>query len=91
MKNKFLNAQEMAKLHPATFEAPTTEDLEKVKVGDYVKVSTGDERFWVEVTKVDGSKISGEINNDLVCTDNHGLKCGDKIEFNKECIYQTYE
>ncbi len=91
MDKNFLNAQELAKLHPNTFEAPTIKDLKKLKVGDFVKVSIGDERFWVEIEKIDNHNINGEINNDLVRTDRHGLKFGDNIEFNKECVYQILQ
>lgn len=35
---QYENAQEMAVLHPETFKAPSKEQLDKIKVGDCVKV-----------------------------------------------------
>ncbi len=91
MATEFINAQQMALDHPDTFEAPTiTEIMLYLALGNnpQVKVCTGDERFWVEVTNSDGNTITGTVNNDLVRTNIHGLKYGDEITFNIENIYQ---
>lgn len=95
MKRPLLtDAQEMARLHPATFSAPSPDDLSRVKPGDYVKVCswaknlTGrTERFWVEVLAVSDSGIVGRIDNDLVFTNLHGLEYDDRIEFEARHIY----
>lgn len=87
---EFVDAQQMAKDHPKTFEAPTKKELKGVKKGDSVKVSTGDERFWVTVTKVKGDKVTGTIDNHLVCSDEHGLNYDDEIVFDKKHIYTIF-
>ena len=43
MKQKFIDAQEMAKKHPNTFEAPDEMDLNALKAGDTVKVCNGED------------------------------------------------
>jgi len=91
MKNiEFVNAQEMAKDYPTTFDAPTKEELDKIKEGDYVKICDNKERFWVIVEEVDGDIITGEVDNLLIGDQNFNL--GDSIEFKKENIYDiTYK
>ena len=90
MNSEFIDAQEMHRLHPATFDIPPVSELEKIKPSDWVKVCTGDERFWCRVDIVDGDRIFGIIDNDLVCTDIHGLKYGDAISFGKNNIYAIH-
>lgn len=87
---EFVNAQEQARLHPETFEAPSKAELDAIVEGSTVKVSIGGERFWNQVTKVDGSIITATVDNDLVCTKTHGLKYGDTITFVKDNIFMIY-
>jgi len=87
---KFVNAQEMHKTYPATFEVPAAEELQAIQKGDLVKVSTGSERFWVKVTQKEGAAITGIVDNNLVNTEEHGLKLGDTIEFLEENVYSIW-
>ena len=82
---QFTDAKEMARQHDF-FQAPTMDDLKGVGVGSSVKVCSGRERFWVLVSKIEGDVITGVVDNDLVCEE-HGLKCGDEIMFDKRHIY----
>ena len=86
----FINAQEMAKEHPDTFEAPTIEELEGLKKDASVKVAIGGERFWAKIVSIDNGEIKATVDNDLLCTDEHGFKLGDTISFRKEHIYDIY-
>lgn len=88
MDRSIKNAQEMHFLHPSTFDAPSYAELQKIKVGNYAKISVGRERFWTQITEIDGDKLKGKIANDLVLTEEHGYKCDDMIEFKLENIYQ---
>lgn len=81
----FLDAQQLGREHPNTFAAPTEEDIAQIKVGDYVKVCDGEERFWNIIKKMDGDIIVAEINNKLVCGQDYNL--GDLIQFSKHHIY----
>ena len=40
--------------------------IDNIKVGDYVKVSNFEERFWVKVTNIKNDIISGKIDNYLL-------------------------
>lgn len=83
---KLVNAQEMAKKYPETFEAPTQEDLNLVNVGDFVKLCFNDrERMWVQVTYRNGDKLKGTLANDPILIKD--LKYGDLIDFKLENIY----
>jgi len=85
----FIDAQEMAKKHPKTFDAPSWSVLDTLNKGDYVKVCPEHERFWVIIDEVKGNKIKGTVDNDLVCTEDHGIRLGDKLEFEKRHVYQV--
>jgi len=87
---ELINAQDMAKENPETFYAPSKEELDGVNAKDSVKVCAGKERFWVTVTKVNGEIVEGVVDNDLVCSDEHGLIYKDNIKFNKNNIYNIF-
>lgn len=62
MKNyKLVDARRRAEKNPDTFEVPTEDSIEALKVGDYVKliflVSPGElieaERMWVKIKKIE--------------------------------------
>lgn len=92
IKCEFVNAQQMALDYPSTFEAPTKKEMASVKTGSWVKICANQkERFWVSVIMVTPNEIIGVVDNDLVCTDDHGLKLGDCVSFTKENIYQIAE
>jgi len=85
--NNFEKAQEMKKKYPGTFDAPTPAELDSIEFNDYVKVCAGSERFWITVKGVEDDVIYGMVNNDLVCTFDHGLHCGDSVKFKKCHVY----
>jgi molybdopterin converting factor small subunit len=87
---EFVDAQEMNRQHPDTFDVPTAEELKALRPGMYVKVCACNERFWVLVTGRDETGIVGIVNNDLVSTD-HGLKDGDVVHFQERHIYSILE
>ncbi len=81
----FVNAHEMNKKYPTTFFLPNENDMTRLTKGCNVKVSLG-ERFWVHVIKVEGDKITGIVNNALLC-DYPVL--GDVIQFDKCNVYEV--
>ena len=87
MAINFIDAQQMHKDFPGTFKVPSKEVLDKLKKGDLVKIAVDSERFWIRIEIVDGDKITGNIYNDLILTQYHGLKQNDPIEFEKKHIY----
>jgi len=87
-----VDAQEMHHNNPKNFYAPDEAMLNSIEPGNTVKVCANNtERFWVMITEVRPDHITGEVNNDLVCTDEHGLSLHDTIQFEKRHIYQIYE
>lgn len=89
MKHEFINAQEMAKHNPDTFEAPDIIDLSLLKTGMHVKVCHNDERFWTLITDISGEDIKAEVDNVLV--NEQPFSLGDCITFTKDNIYQIWE
>lgn len=89
VKLEFVDAQEMHKLHPKTFLAPTIRELRSVKVGSFVKICAGRERFWVIVYEINGDNLRGVINNELLCTKEHGLGFESVVHFELKNVYQT--
>ncbi|MBK7362631.1 MAG: DUF2314 domain-containing protein [Micavibrio sp.] len=90
----FEDAQNMKRLYPATFEAPSEKELNNLNIKDFVKVCVRvpnreegmpeSERFWVEITKIDGDTITGKVSNDLVYIK---LKHQELISFHKNNVY----
>lgn len=83
-----VDAEMMAAEHPLTFSRPTAAELDAIRAGHIVKVCDNKERFWVVVTAVDGDKVTGIIDNDLVFARSYGLKT--PITFHKRNIYSIF-
>ncbi|QIH33474.1 hypothetical protein [Sphingobacterium sp. DR205] len=83
-KIEFIDAQQMKQMHPDTFEVPDQNDLRELKVGDTVKVCAFKERFWAEITAIEGDKITATVENVLLTK---FLKYKDWIEFETRHIY----
>lgn len=84
----FVDAEQMNRRNPSCFELPDPKKINSLKPGHYVKVCHNNERFWVIVKEVEGNKIKGIINNDLIME--QPFKCDDEIEFEKRHIYNVF-
>lgn len=89
MKHNFIDAQEMAKLNPDTFEAPDAADLDSLKAGMHVKVCHNDERFWALITDIFDEDIIAEVDNVLV--NEQPFSLGNRISFTKDNVYSIWE
>lgn len=104
MRGEFIDAQARHKAEPKTFDAPSQFELDTVKIGDFVKVGvelghgvhsvhTGGkvsgERFWVQVTAIDGKSIVGTIDSPLELFDQHDLVEGDTITVEQRHVLAT--
>ena len=79
------DAQEMMRIHSATFEAPTLDELSDIKPGMGVKIcATGRERFWTLVKYVEGDAIHAIVDNHLACFD---WPVGKKLAFERKHVY----
>jgi uncharacterized protein YegJ (DUF2314 family) len=90
MSYMLVDGVEMNRNHPRTFQIPSAIAKAGVKVGDYVKLGfcevghDSNERMWVKVTKRDGDKFEGYLDNDpafLTC-----IKWQDKVVFESRHI-----
>ena len=80
-----VNAQEQHIRNPDTFEVPTYNELNNIKLGDFVKVCINSERFWLKVIHITGNIIIGEVNNNLYFSD---LIIGDQIYIIRDNIFE---
>lgn len=91
MNSKLVSAVEMHRENPNTFEIPDTNEIETIRPGDNVKVCSGRERFWVEISRLgEEGEFFGTVNNDLIYTDEHGFSFGDEISLYAENIYDIF-
>lgn len=80
----------MHKLHPSTFEVPSSFELSLIKPGDFVKICVNEvERFWLHVTERTGDDITGRVDNDLIYTDKHGIKYNDILKVKTHHVYSV--
>lgn len=91
------NAQEMGLSHPLTFEAPTMDDVNRIKTGWLVKICVptydetgeemGGERFWTVVHELrDDDVIIAGVNNQLF---NLPWELGQRLLFCKKHVYDV--
>jgi hypothetical protein len=92
-ESPFVDAQEMHRLHPDTFDAPSEEDLAALATGDTVKVCPDYERFWavIEAIDHDDDVITARIANRLMCSAKHGFHDGDVIHFQRRHVYLIHK
>lgn len=87
---RLVDAQDMARRFPDTFEVPSAEALAAVGPGRLVKVALASrgERFWVEVVARRGDgRLEGLVRNRLVSS--RSLLFGDRIAFRESNVYQV--
>lgn len=88
---------------PKTFHIPSDQEKAAVKPGQFIKLGVyfdkkpkdlafDAERFWLVVSEnsVERQVIKGAVNNDLVFTECHGLKCDDVIEVPYHAVLEIY-
>lgn len=79
--NDFLNAQEMHRTYPETFDAPSNDELASLKTGLYAKICENGERFWVEITEIEKDELKGRVDNELFLE--HDFEYNDIISFSR--------
>jgi len=87
---EWVDAQEMALEHPTTFEAPSQKELDNLTVGKIVKVCdlVARERFWTQITEINGKYIIARVVNDLIGEQDYGYN--DLIKFEKRNIFAIH-
>jgi len=89
VRGHFEDAQRLQKQHPTTFEAPSLSELSGLRVGQFIKVCTEGERFWVKLEAIEEDKLFGRVDNELVFTERHGLRYNDKVTVQKRHVYDV--
>jgi hypothetical protein len=94
-KVKFTNGERRHKKDPTHFHIPSKDEKRALKVGYWVKVGLENfpreipcsgERFWVELTSISGSKLTGKIVDVLFWVGVHGVDKGDTLSFEKKHV-----
>ena len=65
-QSAFTDAQEVHRMHPATFYAPSLDAVTALDVGETVKVCHGAERFWTEIVACIPGGFRAKVKNLLV-------------------------
>lgn len=86
---KFEDAMHMHQLYPETFDVPSAEELNELKIGDSVKLCCNGERFWTKIIDMIDGKFLGVVNNRLVR--NVQINMGSIVEFERRHIYAIYD
>ena len=82
--------------NPQTFQPQYPENVhvinpvywDNVEVGQYVKIRSSNEYFWVEVTEINGDEITGEVYYKLGI---NPYRIGDTLTFNKCFQFDIYD
>lgn len=83
-----VNAAEMARQHPNSFELPSAEQLYKVTAGSLVKVCDGGERFWVQLYSRRGNILRGRVDSVTIFSE---AEFDDVIELHIDNIFDIHE
>jgi hypothetical protein len=89
----FLNAQ--SKKDNSSGYTPSKTELDKIKVGDSVKVAihigTANDFFWATVLSISGSKLKAEVEVKTSYSDYHGIEEGKTIEITKDNVFKAFK
>ena len=58
-----MDAQEVHRAHPETFDVPDSAKLANPKPGDTIKIGDGEQRFWTRVVSADATHITATVDN----------------------------
>jgi hypothetical protein len=84
---RLVDAQEMHRQYPDTFEAPTDHELATIRPGQFIKVCRDGERFWLAVTGASGRYLIASIANPLVTSGNARLAMGKAVRVEPRHVY----
>lgn len=89
MSLRLIDAQSLHRLRHRTFDIPTETELDALTVGHRAKIAANGELFWVVITEAVGGDFKGELKNDLILKNEHGLSSGDIITFKRYHIFDV--
>jgi hypothetical protein len=91
----FLDGEQRHKQYPTDFPIPSETEKSVLQIGDKVEVGLEDyptehpiksERFWVELTAINESQLTGTVIDDLVFAKDHGVDDGDTLSFERRHV-----
>lgn len=85
-----VDAWAMSVVHGKTFEIPDNNAIAELQPGNLIKVNASGERFWCKIIKISDGGFIGQVDNDLISTESHGLKLGDLIFIRPNNIYGIF-
>ena len=83
----WVDVKKMHSNYPDTFDIPTQDELDNIKINDSVKISNGFERFWAQIIQVNTLYLLGKVDNELITNE---YKLGDIIMFERHNIYDIH-
>jgi len=84
---QLVDAAQMAQSFPETFKVPSPAELSRLAAGDIVKVSNGDEAFWVQIVSRQDDIFLARVDNNLLFG---RVTSGDLIQFHSCNVYQVW-
>ena len=87
--HEFTDAKEMASKY-ANFFRPDDDELNRLIVGDLVKLCLNGERFWIEIIEVYDDYLEGRVIHELLIQLNDHIQVNEMVLFNKDNIYDIH-
>jgi hypothetical protein len=91
MNEYYIDTNDVRKTSDPLPEPVSAEKLANLIPGCYVKVFDRDTPYWVEITQVAGSELTGEVRmiaDNAIATASQ-IDPGDEIAFGKENVFET--
>ena len=86
-----VDAHEMKKYNPDTFDCPSYQELGDLRPGDYVKVCRYGERFWIKFeTEFHHGLLVGTVANQLLLELNETICLDDTVAVECRHVYAIH-
>ena len=77
-------------MYPDTFIAPTVAQIASIRIGDFVKICEGGERFWAIITQILVSSPGNPFGNYMVAKVDNDLIGGSSYSYGDELIIRGF-
>jgi len=84
---EFDNVPELALKYPNKICILSDEELDKIEVNNFVKISPGNEMIWVKVATISGEVLTGRIIHNTFFPRVHKLYYESIVTFTKKNVY----
>jgi hypothetical protein len=83
---RLVNAADMARRYPDTFERPSDSAIKRLGPGDFAKVCADGERFWLRVTRAAYPYFAGTVQSKVLMD---GVFLGDSVQFHADHVFDV--